>query len=76
MKTLLHNKVKLLTLIFLTIFISAYSSPKDKYRNSVKKEYKHEYKSLKGACDCYNDSKNKMIAKYGKHQKKINRSKR
>ena len=70
MKTLLHNKVKLVTLIFLALFISAYSSPKDKNRNSVKKEYKQEYKSLKGACDCYKDNRNKMITKYSVHQKK------
>ncbi len=76
MKTLLHNKVKFLTLIFLALFLSAYSSPKDKYRNNVKKEYKHEYKSLKGACDCYRDNQNKMVSKYNNLQKKSPRSRR
>jgi len=70
MKTLLHNKVKLLTLIFLVIFISAYSSPRDRYKNSVKKEYKQEYKALKGACDCYRDNRNKIITRYSKQPKR------
>lgn len=77
MRTILQNKFKFLVLVFLAVFLSAYSAPgpKPKYSKSAKKEYRHEYKSLKGVCNCYNDRNNKQkttrpSAKYLAYQKR------
>lgn len=72
MKTLLQNKVKFLMLIFLGLFLSAYSGPIDR-PGGAKKEYKQEYRSLKGVCNCYKDRHYKNTSKYRKYQKRVNR---
>ena len=77
MGTILQNKSKFLVLVFLAVFLSAYSAPgpKPKYSKSAKKEYRHEYKNLKGVCNCYKDRNNKQkitrpSAKYLAYQRR------
>lgn len=55
MKTLLQHKVKLLIMMFFAVSVVAYSGPGAR-SNSAKKEYK----SLKGICNCYKPSHNKL----------------
>ena len=59
-------------LIFLALSLSAYSATGAK-SNSIKKEYKQEYRSLKGACNCYKQTPYKALKKYSKSQKRANR---
>ena len=69
MKPLLPNKTKLLVLVFLALFLSAYSAPGNKPKKSQLIERKTEFRSLKGVCNC-NKSKqlkhktSKSSAKY------------
>lgn len=73
MKTLLHNKVKFLIMVLFAASLTAFAGPGAK-NNSAKKEYRSEYKSLKGVCNCYKVSHNKLkpnkqsSAKYREYQ--------
>ena len=71
MNTLLHKKIKFSMLIFLALSLSALADTGVK-PNSIKKEYKKEYRSLKGACNCYKQTPNKSLKKYSKSQKRAN----
>lgn len=74
MKTLLHNKVKFLTLIFLTLFLTSFSSPDPRpyvVKNGVKKEYKHAYKTLKGVCHYQKTKEFKKSTQYKGYHKKV-----
>lgn len=77
MKTLLHNKVKFLTLIFLALFLTAFSSPSPRpgtVKNGVKKEYKHAYRTLKGVCHSQKTKEYKKSTQYRSYHKKVYRS--
>jgi len=71
MNTLLHKKFKLSMLIFLALSLSAFAETGTK-PNSIKKEYKKEYRSLKGACNCYKQTPYKALKKYSKSQRRAN----
>lgn len=76
MSAILHHKTKLLTLVFLAFFLSAYAGTGSKSKNTARdyrNDNKTEYRSLKGSCNCYKDKNYKKAAKYKKFQKKVHR---
>jgi len=78
MRTILQNKTKLLTVIFLAFFLSANAGNGSSSKNTgrdYKNDNKTEYRSLKGSCHCYKDRNYKKAAKYKKFQKKVHRKK-
>jgi len=71
MNTFLHKRIKFSILILLALSLSAYSETGTK-PNSIKKENKKEYRSLKGACNGYKQTPYRALKKYSKSQKKAN----
>lgn len=71
MKALLHKKTYLLMLIFMGLFITAYSGPGAPPRKTINGSEK-EFRSVKGNCNCYKNGHNKYkpSAKYIKFQKR------
>lgn len=91
MKTVMHNKVKFLVMIFLALSFTVYSVPviKSNSVRAIKSEsvpviksnkdnggQKREFRSLKGQCKCYKQKVYNMPNKHSKSQKKANRSNR
>jgi hypothetical protein len=83
MKTIMHNKVKFLMMIFLALSFTVYSVPVIKSNsvpviksNKDSGGQKHEFRSLKGQCKCYKQKVYNMPKKHSKSQKKVNRSNR
>lgn len=72
MEKLLHSKVKFLFLIFFVISLPGYSGTGTRSGN-IKKENKQEFRSMKGACNCYKQTPTKALKKFWKYQKKTNR---